>query len=117
MCGSTEWCQELAGLVEQYGEGQSVRTSPSLKHAAAGSPHIIGDNRPSRTLTGAGPLSRITCAIGDFAAAIGSAFAGLLLLTLAVAHIGHNLMHRTHDGLGMFCGSEPSSLFVRCCIG
>jgi hypothetical protein len=28
-----------------------VRTSPSLKHAAAGSPHIIGDNRPTRTLS------------------------------------------------------------------
>ena len=44
-------CQELAGLVEQYGEGQSVRTGPSLKQAPAGSPHIIGANRATRTLS------------------------------------------------------------------
>jgi hypothetical protein len=37
---------------------------------------------------------------GDFATAIVSGFVRLLLLTLAVAHLGHNLVHRTHDGLG-----------------
>ena len=30
----------------------------------------------------------------------GSGFLRLLLLTLAVAHLGHNLVHRSHDGRG-----------------